>query len=80
MSLEGEGRRLACPERQSWALTYLRASGAISPRADASALDVSLDTALRDLSDLTQRVDIVALGTTTDRRYVLRQARMQASS
>jgi DeoR/GlpR family transcriptional regulator of sugar metabolism len=58
-------------------LTRLRADGAVSPRAYATALGVSVDTALRDLSDLTQRGDITAQGTTKDRRYTLRRAEDQ---
>ena len=54
-----------------WALERLRADGSLSPRAYAEALVVSLDTALRDLSELTHRGDITAQGTTKDRRYVL---------
>jgi hypothetical protein len=69
--------RPARTERQAWALTRLRADGAVSPRAYATALGVSVDTALRDLSDLTQRGDITAQGTTKDRRYTLRRAEDQ---
>jgi tetratricopeptide (TPR) repeat protein len=78
LRLGGESPRLSRTERQAWALAYLRETGAISPRAYASALDVSVDTALRDLSDLTRRGEIMALGTTKDRRYVLRQTMTRA--
>jgi hypothetical protein len=40
-------------------------------------LGVSADTALRDLSDLARRGEIAALGTTKDRRYILRRAAPQ---
>ena len=73
-----EAPRLARAERQAWALARLRTDGEISPRAYAAALGVSVDTALRDLSDLTQRGEIMAQGTTKDRRYVLRRAAAQA--
>jgi DeoR/GlpR family transcriptional regulator of sugar metabolism len=72
-----EGHRLTRTERQAWALAHLRTDGAISPRAYATALGVSVDTALRDLSDLAQRGEITAQGTTKDRRYVLRRAAAQ---
>jgi predicted ATPase len=64
-------------ERQAWALAYLRAAGSLTPRAYARALGVSVDTALRDLSDLAQRGDLAALGTTKDRRYVLHRTETQ---
>jgi predicted ATPase/DNA-binding XRE family transcriptional regulator len=65
------GPRRTRTERQAWALAYLGAAGSLTPRAYAGAVGVSVDTALRDLSDLAQRGDIAALGTTKDRRYVL---------
>jgi tetratricopeptide (TPR) repeat protein len=65
------GRRLSRTERQAWALERLRKDGPLSPRSYARALGVSVDTALRDLSDLIQRGDIAAQGTTKDRRYCL---------
>jgi tetratricopeptide (TPR) repeat protein len=65
------GKRLSRTERQAWALARLRTDGPLSPRSYAEALGVSVDTALRDLSDLTQRGDITAQGTTKDRRYCL---------
>jgi hypothetical protein len=58
-------------------LAQLRAAGSLTPRAYAGALGVSVDTALRDLSDLAQRGDIAALGTTKDRRYVLDRTEAQ---
>jgi tetratricopeptide (TPR) repeat protein/transcriptional regulator with XRE-family HTH domain len=64
-------KRLSRTERQEWALERLRTDGPLSPRAYARALGVSVDTALRDLSDLTHRGNIVARGTTKDRRYCL---------
>jgi hypothetical protein len=67
------GPRRTRQERQGWALAYLRTAGSLSPRAYAEAMAVSVDTALRDLSDLVQRGDLAALGTTKDRRYVLQR-------
>jgi tetratricopeptide (TPR) repeat protein len=64
-------KRLSRTERQAWALERLRTDGPLSPRAYAKALGVSVDTALRDLSDLTDRGAIAAHGTTKDRRYGL---------
>jgi hypothetical protein len=58
-------------------LEYLRAAGSLTPRAYARALAISTDTALRDLSDLAQRGEIAALGTTKDRRYVLHRTETQ---
>jgi hypothetical protein len=75
--LAAEGTRLTRTERQAWALARLGAGGALSPRAYATALGVSVDTALRDLSDLVQGGEITALGTTKDRRYALRRAAAQ---
>ena len=49
----------------------LRADGALSPRAYARALGVSVDTALLDLRELVDRGLVRAQGTTKDRRYVL---------
>jgi predicted HTH transcriptional regulator len=65
------GKRLSRTERQAWALERLRTDGPLSPRSYAKALGVSVDTAQRDLSDLTHRGDIAAQGTTKDRRYCL---------
>ncbi len=65
------GQRLARADRQAWALARLRADGPLSPRAYATALGVSVDTALRDLGELTRRGHIAAQGATKDRRYVL---------
>jgi tetratricopeptide (TPR) repeat protein len=64
-------KRLSRTERQAWALERLRTNGPLSPRSYAKALGVSVDTALRDLSDLAHRGDIAAQGTTKDRRYCL---------
>src|SRR5207247_811772 len=47
--------RLSRTERQAWALEHLRATGPLSPRAYATALAVSVDTALRDLQQLVDR-------------------------
>jgi tetratricopeptide (TPR) repeat protein len=65
------GTRLARPDRHAWALDRLRADGALSPRAYARALGVSVDTALLDLRELVDRGLLRAEGTTKDRRYVL---------
>jgi tetratricopeptide (TPR) repeat protein len=65
------GARLSRPERQAWVLDRLRAIGALSPRAYARALGVSVDTALLDLRELVGRGLVRAEGTTRDRRYVL---------
>jgi hypothetical protein len=64
-------RRLSRMERQAWALEHLRVVGSLSPRAYATALAVSVDTALRDLQELRDRGLVQAAGTTKDRRYVL---------
>jgi tetratricopeptide (TPR) repeat protein len=65
------GKRLTRAERQAWAFARLRADGALSPRAYARALQVSVDTALLDLRELVDRGLVRAEGTTKDRRYVL---------
>jgi tetratricopeptide (TPR) repeat protein len=65
------GRRLSRMERQAWALEHLREAGSLSPRAYATSLAVSVDTALRDLQELRDRGLVQAAGTTKDRRYVL---------
>jgi predicted ArsR family transcriptional regulator len=52
-------------------LEHLRTTGPLSPRAYATALAVSVDTALRDLHELVDRGLVQAAGTTRDRRYVL---------
>ena len=64
-------RRLSRTERRAWALEHLRTAGPLSPRAYATALGVSGDTALRDLQELVNRGLIQAAGTTKDRRYAL---------
>jgi hypothetical protein len=64
-------KRLPRAQRQAWALEYLRTAGPLSPRAYATALAVSVDTALRDLQELVDRGLVQAAGTTKDRRYVL---------
>jgi tetratricopeptide (TPR) repeat protein len=58
-------------ERQAWALQYLRTAGSLSPRAYATLLRVSVDTALRDLRELVGRGAVQPTGTTRDRRYML---------
>jgi tetratricopeptide (TPR) repeat protein len=63
--------RLARTERQAWALEHLRTDGPLSPRVYATALAVSVDTALRDLQELVDQGLVQAAGTTRDRRYVL---------
>jgi predicted HTH transcriptional regulator len=65
------GSRLSRTERQAWALERLRTDGPLSPRAYATALAVSVDTALRDLQELVDRGRVQAAGMTRDRRYVL---------
>jgi tetratricopeptide (TPR) repeat protein/DNA-binding XRE family transcriptional regulator len=65
------GRGLSRTERQAWAMEHLRTAGPLSPRAYATALGVSVDTALRDLQELVDRGLVQAAGTTRDRRYVL---------
>jgi predicted ArsR family transcriptional regulator len=50
---------------------HLRTAGPLSPRAYATALGVSGDTALRDLQELVDRGRVQATGTTKDRRYGL---------
>jgi hypothetical protein len=64
-------KRLLRTQRQAWALEYLRTAGPLSPRAYATALGVSVDTALRDLQELVGRGLVRAAGTTKNRRYVL---------
>jgi predicted HTH transcriptional regulator len=71
MAGSSAAKRLSRAERQAWALECLRTDGPLSPRSYAKALGVSVDTALRDLSDLIHRGDIAAQGTTKDRRYCL---------
>jgi transcriptional regulator with XRE-family HTH domain/tetratricopeptide (TPR) repeat protein len=66
--------RLAQRERHAWALEHLRTTGPLSPRSYAQALEVSVDTALRDLQALLRRGLVRAEGTTKDRRYVLSPA------
>jgi predicted ATPase len=66
------GRRMARPDRQAWALAYLRTAGSLTPRAYARAMAVSVDTALIDLRELLARGLMRAEGTTKDRRYSLR--------
>jgi tetratricopeptide (TPR) repeat protein len=63
-------KRLSRRQRQAWALEYLCTAGPLSPRAYATALAVSVDTALRDLQELVDRGLVQAAGTTKDRRYV----------
>jgi tetratricopeptide (TPR) repeat protein len=65
------GTHLSRAERQAWALEHLRTDGPLSPRAYATTLGVSVDTALRDLHELVDRGLVQAAGTTRDRRYVL---------
>jgi tetratricopeptide (TPR) repeat protein len=65
------GRRLSRTQRHAWAWEHLRTAGPLSPRAYATALGVSVDTALRDLQELVGRGRVQAAGTTRDRRYVL---------
>jgi hypothetical protein len=50
---------------------HLRTPGPLSPRAYATALAVSVDTALLDLRGLVDHGLVRAEGTTKDRRYVL---------
>jgi len=60
------------PERQAWVLERLRTEGPISPREYATALGVSVDTAVNDLRELVEQGLVRAEGTTKDRRYLLR--------
>jgi hypothetical protein len=52
-------------------LEHLRTAGPLSPRAYATALAVSVDTALRDLHELVACGLVQGAGATKDRRYVL---------
>jgi hypothetical protein len=63
--------RRSWTERQRWALEHLRTAGPLSPRAYATALSVSVDTALRDLQELVDQGLVQPAGTTRDRCYVL---------
>jgi len=65
------GVRLSRTERQTRALEHLRVVGALSPREYAALLEVSEDTALRDLRELVDRCVLQAAGKTRDRRYLL---------
>ena len=65
------GRRLSRTERQAWAVEYLRTAGPLSPRAYATALAISVDTALLDLRALVDKGLVRAEGTTKNRRYSL---------
>jgi tetratricopeptide (TPR) repeat protein len=65
------GTRPARADRQAWALERLRTTGALSPGAYASALGVSVDTALRDLQQLVYQGLVQAAGKTKNRRYTL---------
>jgi tetratricopeptide (TPR) repeat protein/transcriptional regulator with XRE-family HTH domain len=59
-------------ERQAWVLGYLHTAVAISPRAYAREMAVSVDTALIDLRELMAHGLLRAEGSTKDRRYLLR--------
>jgi tetratricopeptide (TPR) repeat protein len=65
------GTRLARADRQAWAMERLRTAGPLSPGAYASALGVSVDTALRDLQQLVHQGLVQAAGRTKNRRYTL---------
>jgi tetratricopeptide (TPR) repeat protein/transcriptional regulator with XRE-family HTH domain len=65
------GTRRARADRQAWALDRLRTAGPLSPGAYASALGVSVDTALRDLQQLVEQGLVQAAGRTKNRRYTL---------
>jgi tetratricopeptide (TPR) repeat protein len=65
------GTRPARADRQAWALERLRTTGPLSPGAYASALGVSVDTALRDLQQLLDQGLVQAAGRTKNRRYTL---------
>jgi non-specific serine/threonine protein kinase len=65
------GTRPARADRQAWALERLRTAGPLSPGAYASALGVSVDTALRDLQQLVDQELVRAAGSTKNRRYTL---------
>ncbi len=59
-------------ERQVWLLEHLRVTGSIKTRVYAEGVNVSLDTALNDLTGLVDRGLIQAHGTTRDRTWSLR--------
>jgi len=67
------GRRHLSPEeRQAWALNYVRTVGPLSPRDYVAAVGIDRKTALTDLRVLAEQGLLQAHGTTTDRRYTLR--------
>jgi tetratricopeptide (TPR) repeat protein len=72
--------RASRAERQAQALEYLRTGSPLTPRACASMLGVSVDTALRDLRELVDRGLAQATGTTRDRRYVLTGAATETTN
>jgi len=55
-----------------WALERLRAEGPISPREYATAMGMSVDTALNDLRAQVIQGVVRAEGTAKDRCYVLK--------
>jgi len=65
-------RRMRSAERQVWLLEHLRVTGSIKTRVYAEGVNVSLDTALNDLTGLVDRGLIQAHGTTRDRTWSLR--------
>jgi hypothetical protein len=65
------GIRPARADRHAWALEHLRTAGPLSPGAYASALGISVDTALRDLQQLVDQGLVQAAGRTKNRRYTL---------
>jgi len=65
-------RRLSPEERQAWVLNYVRTVGPLSPRDYVATVGIDRKTALTDLRALAERGLLQAHGTTTDRRYTLR--------
>jgi len=65
-------RRLSPEERQAWVLNYVRTVGPLSPHDYVAVVGIDRKTALADLRVLAERGLLHAHGTTTDRRYTLR--------
>jgi hypothetical protein len=66
------GRPTPVAEGTAWAIENLRTTGSLSQRTYASALAVSVDTALSHLRELLAHGRVRAEGTTKDCWYVLR--------
>ncbi len=71
-SVTPDRQRLSPEEQQAWVLNYVRTVGPLSPRDYVAAVGVDRKTALTDLRILAKRGLLHAHGTTTDRRYTLR--------